>query len=88
MTIGVPPDTVVYEGGGTSSTEATTRPPGGVAIPSPDPFPYDPEPRVAVPVSKKFKLRRPSNHVEVENVDSYQGLLTSKGAWPRRFESC
>ena len=29
VTTGVPPVTVVYEGGGTSSTEVTTRPPGG-----------------------------------------------------------
>ena len=29
VTTGVPPVTVVYDGGGTSSTEVTTIPPGG-----------------------------------------------------------
>jgi len=30
VTTGVPPVTVVYDGGGTSSTEVTTSPPGGI----------------------------------------------------------
>ena len=64
--------TVVYEGGGTSSTEVTTRPPGGTdSLLEPlrglkgVAFPFDEANEPTVPVSVKKKNKGNENFVKL-----------------------
>ena len=77
--------TVVYEGGGTSSTEVTTRPPGGtdslveplrglkgVAPAVRFAFPFDEANEATVPVSAKKEEQRQLKFCQITSLQTFQ----------------